>query len=115
VPRLAPYYRQARVALAPLRFGAGMKGKVAEAMAHGVPVVTTTIGAEGIGLVDGETALIVDSPRDSAQAVESIFRDDDRWYRLARQGQAFVRASYSPEAVLPAVRQLMTLTRGRDR
>ncbi len=114
VPDLAPYYGRARVAVAPLRFGAGMKGKICEAMAHGVPVVTTTIGAEGMDLTDGENVLIADSAPAMAQAVVSVYRDDERWHRLATRGRAFIQDRYSPQAVLPAIRRLMALARTKD-
>ena len=114
VPDLAPYYGRARVAVAPLRFGAGMKGKICEAMAHGVPVVTTTIGAEGMDLTDGENVLIADSAAAMAQAVVSVYRDDERWHRLATRGRAFIQDRYSPQAVLPAIRRLMALARTKD-
>ena len=48
----APYFDRSRVFVCPLRYGAGMKGKLGQSMSHGLPAVTTTIGAEGMGLVD---------------------------------------------------------------
>jgi glycosyltransferase involved in cell wall biosynthesis len=63
VPHTAPLLARARVSVAPLRFGAGMKGKVGEALAHGLPVVTTSIGAEGMALVHGQHVLIADDRR----------------------------------------------------
>src|SRR5690606_4514163 len=60
VPDLEPHLDRAAVAIAPLRFGAGMKGKVTDAMAAGLPVVTTTIGAQGLDLVGGRHAWIAD-------------------------------------------------------
>ena len=61
VPDLEPYFRSSRVFVAPLRYGSGMKGKIGQSMSYGLPVVTTSIGAEGIMLQDDETALIADS------------------------------------------------------
>ena len=55
---MAPYLNSALVSVIPLRFGSGMKGKIGEAMAYGLPSVTTSIGAEGMGLVDGVDALL---------------------------------------------------------
>ena len=69
VPSTAPYLHASRVSIAPLRIGAGMKGKIGEAMAHGVPVVTTSVGAQGMGLEDGVNVLIADQPAKFAQAV----------------------------------------------
>ena len=63
VPEVTPYLDSHCVAIAPLRFGAGMKGKVGQALAAGLPVVTTRVGAEGMHLEAGKAALIADSLR----------------------------------------------------
>ena len=75
VPRLDPFFRSSYISVAPLRFGAGMKGKVGEAMAEGLPVVTTSIGAQGMGLVHRHDAMICDSPSEFADSVVELFRD----------------------------------------
>src|SRR5262249_5522780 len=54
-----PYFLKSRIFVAPLRYGAGMKGKIGHALEYALPVVTTPIGAEGVGLRDGENASIV--------------------------------------------------------
>lgn len=69
---LAEYYRSARALVAPIRFGAGKKGKIAEAISLNCPVVTTPIGAEGFSLVNGEDALIAESAMEFAQAISKI-------------------------------------------
>jgi glycosyltransferase involved in cell wall biosynthesis len=61
IPNIADFFHYSRVFVAPLRYGAGLKGKIVHAMSYGVPVVTTDIGAEGLGLEDGLTALIAAS------------------------------------------------------
>jgi len=76
VPDTTPYLDAAWVSIAPLRYGAGMKGKVGEAMAAGLPVVTTSIGAEGVELKDGITALVADTPEAFADAVRRLCTDD---------------------------------------
>ena len=55
--------------MAPLRYGAGVKGKVGEAMAFGLPVVTTSVGAEGMGIEPGSHALVADDPQTFADAI----------------------------------------------
>jgi hypothetical protein len=75
VPDVTPYLDSHCVAMAPLRFGAGMKGKVGQALAAGLPVVTTSVGAEGMDLEDGNTALIADSPEAFAEAVVRLCTD----------------------------------------
>ncbi|MEA2146067.1 MAG: hypothetical protein QOG59_1654, partial [Solirubrobacteraceae bacterium] len=75
VPEVTPYLRDALISIAPLRYGAGVKGKIAEAIAAGVPVVTTPIGAEGMEMVDGKHALIATAPEDFARAIARLHED----------------------------------------
>jgi GT2 family glycosyltransferase len=86
VEDLGPIYRQARVAIAPLRYGAGVKGKVGEALSHGVPVVTTSIGAEGFGISPEQGCLIADSTHAFADHVVRLLEDDSLWLKLSVSG-----------------------------
>jgi hypothetical protein len=95
VPDLAPILSAARVAVAPLRFGAGMKGKIAQAMAAGLPVVTTSVGAEGMSIVPGRHALIADAARDQAAALVRLYTEPELWSRLSQAGQALMAAHHS--------------------
>ena len=87
VPDTAPYLNSALVSIAPLRYGAGMKGKIGEALAYGVPVVTTSVGAEGIGIVNGVHALVADTAEEFAQAVCRLIEDEPLWNRLSAAGK----------------------------
>jgi len=98
VPDIAPLFRSVRVSVAPLRFGAGLKGKVADSLGHGVPCVATSVGVEGSGLRHGEHLLVADDPRDFARAVADLCTDDALWERLSLAGLAFVRERYSMSA-----------------
>jgi GT2 family glycosyltransferase/voltage-gated potassium channel Kch len=95
VADLEPLYRQCRISVAPLRFGAGMKGKIGEALSYGLPVVTTTIGAEGMGLTDGVDARIADDPDAFASAVVELYGDATQWRSLADAGRRRVEADLS--------------------
>ena len=108
VPSTEPYLQKARVSIAPLRYGAGMKGKIGEAMANGLPVVTTSVGAEGIGLVHGETALIADTPAEFAQHVVKLHSDDAIWSSISKNARLFIEHNYSPQAVNTAVHDMMS-------
>ena len=108
VPSTEPYLQKARVSIAPLRYGAGMKGKIGEAMAHGLPVVTTSVGAEGMGLVHGETALIADTPEEFALYVVKLCSDDGLWSAMSENARLFIRNNYSPEVVSAAVHDMMS-------
>jgi GT2 family glycosyltransferase/glycosyltransferase involved in cell wall biosynthesis/uncharacterized membrane-anchored protein YhcB (DUF1043 family) len=108
VPDLTPLYEASRVFVAPLRYGAGMKGKVGESLSHGLPVVTTRIGAEGMGLVDGVDVLIGDDAASFARAVVRAYKVEPLWNALASAGRRTVADHYSPAAVRPALEGLLS-------
>jgi glycosyltransferase involved in cell wall biosynthesis len=101
------YFSHSRVFVAPVRYGAGMKGKIGHALAFGVPVVTTSIGAEGMDLVDGETALVRDDPHEFAEAVVALYDDEALWARLSQQGQQVVRDRWTPEVMRTRLQALL--------
>jgi Glycosyltransferase WbsX/Glycosyl transferases group 1 len=83
VPALAPYYDRVRVALVPLRYGAGTKQKVIQARMMNVPMVATSIGAEGLDLEHGRDFLLADDAASFAAATESLLGDRALWEQLA--------------------------------
>ena len=91
-------YTKARVAIAPLRFGAGVKGKVIEAMAHGVPCVTTTTGAQGLDAGADNALRVGDTPEEQAQMILNLLADDETWRRQVAAARDFVRKHYTAEA-----------------
>jgi len=99
VPDIQPYFRACRISVAPLRYGAGMKGKIADSMAAGLPVVTTSIGAEGMGLIAGVHLLVADAPADFAKAVVLLYKDEALWERLSQNGRRFIQEKYNPEVL----------------
>ncbi|MGZ6297207.1 MAG: glycosyltransferase family 4 protein [Candidatus Limnocylindrales bacterium] len=99
VPSVDPYIRASRAMIVPLRHGAGTRLKILEALAWGLPVVTTTIGAAGLGLTDGKQALIADEPRAFAAAVERLAADDQLWLHISREGRAFVERHFDWRAI----------------
>jgi glycosyltransferase involved in cell wall biosynthesis len=101
-----PLFNRSRVFVAPLRYGAGMKGKVGHSMSLGLPVVTTSIGAEGMDLTHGETALIADDPAGFAEAVVRLHADARLWQRISVAGRSHVAERFSPDAVLGLLREL---------
>lgn len=107
VPDTKPHLDAARISVAPLRVGAGMKGKVGEALAHGLPVVTTPIGAEGMDLVDGREVLIAESADAFANAVVRLHQDRAMWERMAEAGRESVERRYGIAAVASLLLQLM--------
>ena len=106
VPDLAPWLERCRVSVAPLRYGAGVKGKVNQAMAHGLPVVATPAAVEGMHLRDGEDVLVADDAEGFAAAVVRVHRDAALWATLAANGRANVARHFSADAARGAVREL---------
>jgi glycosyltransferase involved in cell wall biosynthesis/GT2 family glycosyltransferase len=107
VPDLATIFGQVRLSVAPLRYGAGFKGKVATSLSYGVPVVGTAIALEGTGLADGDGIAIADDPAAFARAVVRLHEDEAAWTASAAAGLARCRALYSPEAALAVYRRLL--------
>jgi GT2 family glycosyltransferase/glycosyltransferase involved in cell wall biosynthesis len=102
---LRPAFETARVFVAPLRYGAGVKGKLYTAMAFGTPIVTTSIGSEGIGLLAEEHALVGDTPQAIAEAVIRVFEDPDLERRLRQAGPRFVALNATLEAGAEVMRR----------
>lgn len=92
-----------RVGIAPLRYGAGMKGKIGEYFACGLPTVTTAIGAEGMGLRHEEQILLAETPDAFADAIARAYLDEGLWRRLSRSGVEYVRQHLEPAAIAPYI------------
>ncbi len=108
VPALKPAFDRHRVSVAPLRYGAGFKGKVAESLAHGVPVVASPIAAEGTGLVDGVNVLVAEDADTMAATIAGVYGNGDWWLSLSRAGQVFVADKLSPAQGKQVIRDLLT-------
>ena len=103
VPDVEPYLRARRVFIAPLRFGAGIKGKVGEAMAYGIPVVTTSIGAEGFGLTHGLDVMIADDPASFAAAIQQLYSQKQLWERVAQNGRLRIEKHFTPGVIAETI------------
>jgi glycosyl transferase family 1 len=99
VPDIDPLFHNARVFVAPLRFGAGVNGKIGEALSYGLPVVTTSIGAEGLGLVQSRDAMIADDPHEFAERVLEVYYNEDVWQRLSDSGYRHIEAHFTPKVI----------------
>lgn len=93
-----PFFDGVKLSVAPLRFGAGVKGKINQSMAFGVPVVATSLAVEGTDLRDREEILVADRPEDFAQAVIELYESEQLWNRISENGLKKTRALYSVEA-----------------
>ena len=99
VPAMAPHLGAARVAVVPLRMGTGTRLKALEAMASGRPLAGTTIGLEGLGLVDGVSARIADDPDALAAAIVELLSDEAQARAIATAGRRLVEERYEWEIV----------------
>jgi polysaccharide biosynthesis protein PslH len=99
VPDVRPYFRDASVAICPIRDGGGTRIKVLDALAQGMPLVTTSIGAEGIDVVPDRDVLMADTPEQFAGAIGRIFDEPALAARLGVNGRALVERLYSWDAL----------------
>jgi glycosyltransferase involved in cell wall biosynthesis len=106
-PSLDPFFRNSYISVAPLRFGAGMKGKIGEAMSHGLPVVTTPIGAQGMGLVHRHNAMICDSPSEYAASVVELVRNRGLYEDIRKNAVDHIRNTCGTEVVEEMVNAMM--------
>lgn len=106
VPDIAPYMDGCRIALAPLRYGAGVKGKVNLSMAHGQPVVATPGAVEGMHLRHEHDVLVAEDAVQFAAQVVRLYRDENLWRRLSDNGRENVSAHFSLQAARSAVRSV---------
>lgn len=91
----------------PLQYGAGIKGKIGSSLSAGVPVVSTMIGAEGMGLIDGTEIIIADAPRDFARAVLKVIDDSFLWNGLSEAGLGFIERNYATKVVREQLKRLL--------
>lgn len=96
--RLQQLYAEARIVVVPLRFGAGVKGKVVEAMRYGVPVVTTSVGIQGYPDL-ADFMAVADDAKEFAEAVAELYQNEDRRAAWVKQGTAFIHQHFSVAAV----------------
>jgi O-antigen biosynthesis protein len=97
VSDMSPYFEKVRVFVAPLRYGAGLKGKIVTSMFYGVPVVTTYVGNEGLGLVNKEDGMLADDPKEFADKVCCLYLDKQLWEKIAKNSLEHVKRDYSME------------------
>src|SRR5262249_4699133 len=93
-----PFFESVKLSVAPLRFGAGVKGKINQSMGLGVPVVASSVAVEGTELRDREDILVADEPEDFARALIELYESEELWNRLSENGIRKTRALYSTEA-----------------
>lgn len=108
VEDLQPLMTQCLASIAPLRFGAGVKGKVNMAMSHGLPVIGTGIATEGMQLAHDVDVLVAHTPDDFASAYQRLASDEQLWISLSEHALDNVRNHFSAIAARDALRQAIT-------
>lgn len=103
VADLEDYTPKCRVSVAPLQFGSGMKVKVLSAMARGLPIVTTDVGAEGISVESGLHMMVANNPEDTAKAVIDLMDNVELWTSLRNNSRQLIREKYTWEALFKAM------------
>ena len=101
---LADLYRNCRIVVVPLRYGAGVKGKVVEAIYNGAPIVTTSVGSEGIPDVE-KVLLVKDQPDEFAETVIELYNDEKRLEDLAEKTQVYIREHFSIDAAWDVIKE----------
>jgi glycosyltransferase involved in cell wall biosynthesis len=106
VRELAPYLSQAALMVVPVRAGGGMRVRILEALAFGMPVVTTTVGLEGIAARPGVEVLVADTPQDFAQAVLDLMANPILQQTLAHNARLLAEQKYDWQSVLRSMDQV---------
>ncbi|MGE0718184.1 MAG: glycosyltransferase [Alphaproteobacteria bacterium] len=121
VEDLSALLAKVRLTVAPLRYGAGLKGKIGVSFAHGVPCVATRIGYEGFDDPDPDLLQVADDPEAMASRIVTLLADDDAWRRAAAAAMRYAEANFSEAAVarrlaaiLPAREQATKEANGYD-
>jgi glycosyltransferase involved in cell wall biosynthesis len=99
VPDIEPFFKRSRAMVVPLRSGSGIRVKILDALARGIPTVTTSVGCEGIGAVSGTHLLIADAPAAFAAAVVRVLTDDDLASSLSARSRELALTTYDPSVV----------------
>lgn len=95
---VGPYFMNSRVFVAPLRFGAGMKGKIGQSLEYGLPIVSTSIGIEGMNLTDRHSVLIANEAEEFASKVIELYEDENIWHQIKNNSLKSLM-DYSPKVV----------------
>ena len=107
VEDVSGYFNDSRVFVSPLLHGAGVKGKIGQSFSFGLPVVTTSIGAEGMHLIDGHNALISDSETEFASKVIELYTDKFLWQKLSTNSRQVVREQFSTDTIRAALEKAL--------
>lgn len=106
IKNISSYFENAKIFVAPLRYGAGMKGKIGQSLEYGLPIVTTTIGAEGINLTHNVNVLIADETVEFANNIIELYFNKQLW-EILQSGSIEVLFPFSPSSVLDTLKKTL--------
>jgi GT2 family glycosyltransferase len=106
VDDVSSYFSESRVFVSPLRYGAGMKGKIGQSMSYGLPVVMTEISAEGMSIKHSETGLIANEPQCFAKNILKLYSNQELWKSISRNSQQYLQR-YSPETISLVLKDIL--------
>ena len=113
VADLAPYHERARMSVSPLRYGAGVKGKVVAALWEGLPVVSTPVGVDGLGLRDGVDCMVADTAPALAACIVELWRNPARCAELAQAGKAVIATRFTTAVAADGLAGAIATARSR--
>ncbi|SET23001.1 Glycosyltransferase, GT2 family [Nitrosomonas marina] len=108
VPDIKPVFDLVRLSIAPLRYGAGVKGKINTSMTYGVPVVATSVAAEGMKLEHDNDILIADEPEEFARQIIRAYDDEQLWTSLSNSGKANIEKHFSFSVAERQLNEILT-------
>lgn len=107
VPNIKDVLDHCKLTVAPLRYGAGIKGKIGTSLSHGVPCVATPIAAEGLSLQENHNIMVSTDVAAFAETIVRVYRNEELWTRLSDNGVAFMRDGFSFEQYKNRIQQLI--------
>lgn len=107
VEDVSDYFNNSRVFAAPLRFGAGMKGKIGQSLSYALPVVTSSIGAEGIGLVADRDYFLATTAQEFADQILRLYENKALWEQLSNYSKDLIK-SYHPDQIKPVINSILS-------
>ena len=113
VPDVRPYFDKVKLSIAPLRYGAGIKGKINQSMGLGVPVVATSLAVEGMSLADRREVMIADEANAFADALVELYQSEELWTRISERGLAMTKAAFSENAAKNRLAELFRQHRAK--
>jgi GT2 family glycosyltransferase len=104
---LANYYRKCKVAILPLRFGAGVKGKLLESLNHQIPTVISPVAAEGVPEIE-QHSLVAETPNDFAEKIMLLYQDKNMWEKYAARGKELIEKHYTEAVAKKLLEEIFT-------